>query len=563
MQIINRPDFLEKAEANRIRIEIIEPTRGGIYDRNHNLLVENRPSYTLYAYPWSVKNHKNTITALSKVLSINEEEIRRRIGRRGWFTFQATPVLRDISFQNLAYLETIKADLPGIAFEFTPKRAYPLPEAVHLLGYVGERTEKNGSDQSGRMGLVGKHGLEKVYEKWLGGKPGIRYIEVDVSGKVLGTSKQHHTIPPQDGWDLELNIDGNLQRYAYELMEDRKGGVVAMDPRNGEVLVLLSLPDYDPSLFAGVMPEDKWEELINDPAHPLLNRAVLGLYPPGSTYKMAVLAAAFAEGVANENTSFVCTGGMNIGRRFYGCWNKAGHGTVRWKKAIQQSCDVYFYNIGMELGVEKMAEYVKRFGFNEKTGIDFDVESRGLVPDIKYMDKKYGENGWTRGHTANSSIGQGDVLATPVQLAVFTGAIATGYLTRPRLANRLVSPSGDQVLTIQPEKRELLLSNEIRQKLKIAMKAVVNEERGTAHYLRNPEIIISGKTGTSQNPHGEDHGLFVAFAPYEDPLIVCAVVVEHGEHGSTSAAPVAVKLINSYLGNLAETNVSLGVDGEN
>ena len=547
IQVINRPSFLKQANANRIRAETIEPIRGGIYDRYGKLLVENRPSYTLYAHPWIVKRNMETIDGLEHILQLRRDEIQRRIARYGWFTFQPATVMRDVEFAQLAELEATRLDLPGIAFGYVSKRSYPLPEAVHLLGYVGERGEEAGVSGLSRFGLVGKHGLELIYEPWLGGKPGVRYLQVDAQGRQIAVLDDPAGIPPEKGWDLHLNIDGDLQRYAFDLMADRNGAVVAIDPRDGSVLTLLSLPDYDPSLFAGVMPQDTWESLINDPGFPLLNRTVQGLYPPGSTYKMAILTAAVEEGVIDRNFQVTCAGGLQLGRRFFACWNAGGHGSVKWGKAIQQSCDVFFYTLGMNLGVDKMAKYARRFGFGAKTGIDFNVENSGITPNSAYLDRKYGVKGWTKGQALNISIGQGDVLVTPVQLAVYTSAVATGKIVKPRIAEYLVNSSSRDTVFIKPELKPLNIKLRTLNMLREGMRLAVNEPRGTAYWLRRPDIVIAGKTGTAQNPHGEDHALFVAYAPFDDPMIAVAVVIEHGEHGSTAAAPVACSIIDRYM----------------
>ncbi|MCF7809881.1 penicillin-binding protein 2 [bacterium] len=550
MQVLNRPDFLKKAATNRIRAEIIEPTRGKIFDRNSKLLVENRPSYTLCASPWTIIEQPQTIDSLALVLNMETDAIRKRLGARGWHTFYPTPFQRDLPFDKLAYLEATQLNYPGISFRFEMKRSYPYPETVHLLGYVGERSEKEVRKEKGRFGFVGRKGIELVYEDWLGGEAGVKYQQVDVSGRIIGESLESSSINATPGWDIYLNIDAELQRYAYELMNNRVGSVVAIDPRNGEVLVLLSLPDYDPSVFAGVLPQDVWDALQNDPGHPLLNRAVQGTYPPGSTFKMAVLAAALEEGIADEYTKITCGGGMQLGRRWFGCWNKGGHGAVGIYKAIQQSCDVFFYNMGLSLGADRMAEYCRMFGFGVRTGIDMDSESPGISPSTSYLDKKYGKGQWTRGQLANIAIGQGDVLVTPVQLAVYTAAVSTGKIVQPKLVNRMVNPVSNEVSRFTNPVRDINISSKNLNILREGMRMVVNQPHGTAYWLYNPDLTICGKTGTAQNPQGEDHGLFVGYAPFEKPLIAVAVVVEHGEHGSTAAAPVACRLMKRYVEDL-------------
>lgn len=548
MQIVNRPDFDKAASANRIRTEVIEPVRGRIYDRHGKLIVENRPSYTLYAYPYTVKKNIKTLELLSRVSEVPIEELRKRISVRGWNTFSPAVVMRDIPFELLARLEAIRLDIPGIEVHLEAKRSYPYPESVHILGYVGERSSHK--SEAGRLGLVGKRGIEKTYEGWLGGEPGVKYNQVNVTGRVTGVLTDPAPVPVEPGWDAVLNIDAEMQRYAWDLMDGRTGAVVAIDPRNGEVLTLLSIPDYDPSLFAGVLPEEVWNRVLADTSHPLLNRAVQGQYPPGSTYKMVMLAAGWEEGIINDDFQTTCHGTFRLGRRNFNCWNHAGHGSLHWLESLQRSCDVFFYNVGLELGVEKMEKYSLIFGFGSKTNIDLDGELSGLTPSIKYMDKKYGARKWTKGQLANISIGQGDVLVTPMQLAVYTGAIATGRIQKPRLVSKLLNPTTGDIHYTKESSLKLNLPNETRSKIMEAMRYVVNEPGGTAYWLRKADVVIAGKTGTSENPHGLDHGVFVGFAPYDNPMIAVAVIVEHGEHGSTSAAPVACSLMERYVQDL-------------
>lgn len=550
MQLLNRPDFLKHAQANRIRAVSLEPNRGGIFDQQGRPLVKNRPSYNVFALPWIIRKNPQTLQMLSSILEKDTTELKKRISRYGWFSFQPTVIQRDISFSQMAKIEIQKKNLPGIDIGFEAKRSYPLPEAVHLLGYVGERKREESARDKDRIGLTGKHGIELVYEEYFGGEPGIEYKQVDVSGKSLGVDKELKSQLPKDGWDLHLNIDGDLQKFSYELMKDKIGAVILMDPRNGAVLTLLSLPDYDPTVFAGVLLQKTWDNLISDPGHPLLNRAVQGMYPPGSTYKMVILTAALDQEIVTKNTRFNCPGGLQIGRRFFKCWKVGGHGSVDAVTSIRESCDVYFYSVGMTLGAQKMADYARKFGFGMPTGIDFNVEQSGVLPDKRYLDKKYGKKGWTRGQSANISIGQGDVLLTPVQLAVFTSAIAKGFICKPQIASHLSNPKSNEIRKIEPEIHLLDVDPDILKLIRQGMYEVVNVEHGTAYWLRRPNLKIAGKTGTSQNPHGLDHALFVGYAPFDDPQIVAVVVVEHGEHGSTSAAPIACKLMERFMDNL-------------
>ncbi len=550
MQVVNRPDFLKLAATNRIRAELIEPIRGGIYDRHGRLLVENRPSYNLYAHPWTVNRNRGTIDALVTVLGVDRDLVTHKIGSRGWNTFNPATIQRDLPMGLLARLEAIRLDLPGIDFRLEAKRSYPHPHAVHLLGYVGERGPEVSERGRGRFSLVGKQGIEQIYEEWLGGKPGVRYFQVDASGRVTAQLSDPPTVAASPGWDLFLNVDVELQNYAYRLMDGRAGAVVAIDPEDGDVLVLLSQPDYDPALFAGVMPPEVWKELESDPGHPLINRAIQGLYPPGSTFKMVILAAALEDGVIDDDFRVTCNGGLQLGRRYFRCWREKGHGTLGWPGGLQQSCDVFFYTLGLKLGIERIETYACCFGFGACNGIDLDHEQAGLAPSARFLDRKYGKGKWTRGQLANLAIGQGDMLVTPLQLAIYTAAIATGNIVQARLADRMVNPVTGEIHRVSPSSRPVKLSSETLSKLREGLRLAVNEPGGTAYHQRRRDIVIAGKTGTAQNPHGEDHGLFVGYGSFEAPVIAVAVVVEHGEHGSSSAAPVACSIIERYIRNL-------------
>lgn len=550
MQVVQRPSFLKQAAANRLRADVIEPARGRIYDSSGNLLVNNRPIYTVYALPWTIRRNLSTVNFLSSTLGLDSLTLVRRVSQRGWHTFQPTPILRDVPLGILARMEATRLDLPGVSFQLESRRSYPLPEAVHFLGYIGEPPPDAKGGPKPRFGLIGKRGLEKTYEEWLGGTPGVRYLEVDANGRIHGEVTDPSPVPAQAGWDLYLHVDGRLQEYAFELMAGRSGAVVALDPRSGGVLALLSLPDYDPELFAGVMPREVWSALQNDNEHPLLNRAIQGLYPPGSTFKMAILTAGLEEGTVTDGWTVSCGGGLQVGNRRFSCWLKRGHGGMDWPRGLQHSCDVFFYTVGLRLGAERMGKFIQEYGFGARSGIDLDGEVRGIAPTEKYLNKRYGEGLWSNGLLANIAIGQGEVVVTPVQLAVFVGAIATGWVVQPHLGKVLRNPVTGEQRTIDPVLRPLKVSLATLNKVREAMRMVVNEPGGTAYLQRRPDFVICGKTGTSQNPHGKDHGLFVGYAPVDDPVIAIAVVIEHGEHGSSSAAPVACSLMERYIYNM-------------
>lgn len=549
MQVVQRPSFLKQAAANRLRADIIEPARGRIYDRVGSLLVDNRPIYTVYALPWTIKRNLYSVPLLASTLGLDSLTVVKRISQRGWHTFQPTPVLRDVPLATLARLEAVRLDLPGVNYQLESKRNYPLPQAVHFLGYLGEAPpDPNGG--APRYGLVGRRGLEKIYEEWLGGVPGVRYLEVDANGRIHGEVNDPPPVPATAGWDLILNIDADVQRFASEQLAGRWGAVVAIDPRTGGVITLLSEPDYDPDLFAGVMPHDVWQMLQDDPAHPLINRAIQGVYPPGSTYKMTTLTAGLESGVITDGWSVFCGGGLQVGNRRFACWQKRGHGGMDWSHGLQHSCDVFFYTVGLRLGAERLGKYITEYGFGQRSGIDLDGESKGVAPTEKYLNKRYGPGKWPKGLLANISIGQGEVSVTPLQLAVYTAAIASGWMAKPRLAAGVRNAITGETRSFDASMRPLNVSQSTIRKVREAMRMVVNEPGGTAYTQRRLDITMAGKTGTAQNPHGKDHGLFVGYAPFEDPVIAVAVVVEHGLHGATSAAPLGCDVMERYISNL-------------
>ncbi|MFC2170928.1 penicillin-binding protein 2, partial [Calditrichota bacterium] len=464
-----------------------------------------------------------------------------------------TPVriLRDVPFELYAAVEERKVHLPGISFRIEPKRAYPRHLAPHSLGHIGELKEDKTSEYLKQKtgDIVGLSGLEKTWNDELTGIEGIEYIEVDAMGRIIGALAGTQKIPAQPGNDLILSIDLDMQLLAEELLADKAGAVICLVPETGEVLTIASKPDYPPETFANVLSPEEWRRLQEDPAKPLLHRAVQGMYPPGSIFKMAVQTAGLESGVIDTNWTVTCVGGTQLGRRWFNCWKKSGHGKVDNHLAIEASCDVYFYIVGSKLGIERYYNLIKRFPFDRRTGIDLVHESEGLLPSQEYLDKKYGKNNWGEGHLYNIAIGQGETLVTPLQAAVHASVLANGgWWTPPHILKELKS----ERKTIVPErfskKIETGIDTIVMKTVRNNMLLVTEGEHGTAAWLFDPRVHVAGKTGTAQNPHGEDHALFIAFAPFDDPQIAVAVVVEHGEHGSTSAAPIAYKMIRQHLG---------------
>lgn len=551
LQLVQSEIYLRQSQTNRVRIVEKPPLRGLMYDRNGQLLVDNFPSYTLLAIPEMIDNNPGVRDSLIELTGISGEEFDRRLHKVAGNRYTPMRILRDIDFKLLASMEERRAHLPGIMFRVETKRAYPNPIAPQTLGHIGEMKE----DQQDRYpdlrpgDIVGLSGLEERWNGELIGRTGYEYVEVDALGRAIGPLEGVEPIPAEAGSDLILTLDLELQRYAEELMGEMTGATVAIQAKTGEVLAIVSKPDYPPETFAGLLLPDEWAKLQADPQTPLLHRAVQGVYPPGSIFKPAVLTAGLASETINENWKITCVGGYQLGRRWFRCWNRGGHGEVEHNKSISQSCDVFYYLLGMRMGMDTFHDQIQRFGFGRRTGIDLPHESEGLLPSRSFMNRRYGEKKWTLGHMFNVSIGQGDVLVTPLQAAVFTNALANGgWWITPHLVKTIQRPDGSEQIPPVAERHETGFSHEYLDLVRQDMLDVIEKPLGTAHWLRDPRLKIAGKTGTAQNPQGPDHALFIAFAPFEDPEIAVAVVIEHGKHGSTAAAPIAFKLIRKYLG---------------
>jgi len=474
---------------------------------------------------------------------------------------------RNISKKKLAVVETHATDLPGVAVEVVPIRQYLSGEMIaHIIGYTGEVSredlQRDVSGESSIGDMTGKSGIEKFLDSYLRGKSGAEQVEVNVFGKEI---KRIGRIQPVSGNNVVLTIDAYLQKIAWESMKDKAGAVVVMDPRDGSILALVSSPSFDPNLFNGGIALEDWESLSKDPSHPMENRAISGQYPPGSTYKLIVAAAALEEGLITPSTTFFCNGSFELGNRRYRCWQKHGHGNMNLHRAIVQSCDVYFYNLGMLLGVDKIAEYARGFGLGLPSGIDLPREKGGLIPSRQWKLSRFRES-WQMGETTSIAIGQGYNLVTPLQLANAYAALANGGVVyRPRLVKRVETMDGQVIRTFEPEQRgKLPVSSKNIEILSHALWGVVNESGGTGYALKRKEGDVCGKTGTSQvislpsddgarkgkifHSRFRDHALFVGFAPYKNPEIVVAVIAEHAGHGgSAAAAPVARRIIDAYF----------------
>ena len=528
------------------------PSRGNIYDRNGNILVENQPNYSLFAVPFESKKEK-IINLLSSILNDSTSAVREKL-TKAQNPFAPVKIWPNLEFESLVQIEERKLELPGVYIKVEPKRNYPdTVTSAHLLGYLAEVSKKeleSLKDKDVLQGdIVGKKGVEKVYDSELRGTAGYNFIEVNAFGQEIEDKQFEGEGLPQPGRHLYLTIDLELQKLAEDLFKDKKGGAVLLDVRDGSVLVMSSKPDFDLNHFSGNISQNIWSALINDPSKPLFDRMIQGEFPPGSTFKLVMLAAALEENMVQPNTTFTCNGYYRYGRGVFNCWNRAGHGTVDLTDAIKMSCNVYMYNVSLNMDVDVWARYAKSFGFGQATGIDIPGESRGNVPDKNYLDKVYSETGWTKGMLLNLGIGQGDLLATPLQMAQLAMILAnSGIYYTPHVVQRIVDARSYEFFLHSAKAQKVEgVSEQTYSILRNGMKLVVNGTRGTGRGAYLPDVVVAGKTGTAQNPHGDDHAWFIGFAPYEDPQIAFCVFIENGGGGGAMAAPVARAILKKYF----------------
>lgn len=562
LQFIEVERLQEMSENNRLRFIPVAASRGSLLDRNGDVLVNNMPSFSLAVIPNEVKDRDRLLDTLANVLKIDRSELLSKWEKgKGKAKYFPVILAQGLTRDQLEYFEENSLRLTGIEVEIKPVREYPEGVfASHLFGYIGEISEKeltlpefadyNPGD------YMGKSGIERSFEKYLHGEDGGREIEVDARGRYLRTVSE--TLPTT-GHSIMLTIDKNLQKATEKALGDKAAAAVVVDVHTGEILAFASAPAFDPSLFSGRMPPEQWTAYLEDKRHPLENKALKGQYPPGSTFKIVTALAGLAEGLIDDNTVVRCTGEYKLGTSKFRCWNRKGHGSVNLKGAMRESCDVYFYQLGERLGVDKIASYAKMFGLGEPMGCGLENEKAGFVPTSEWKQKKYGKV-WYKGETLPVSIGQGYLLTTPVQLAAMTAGVATdGTVYRPHLVKKIIDRDGKTIKEFSPEvlKRVALKPEHFRM-VKDGLQAVVNEPRGTGGAARLYEVKVAGKTGTSQvvklkDTKGpvayqyRDHALFVAFAPYDKPEIAVSVVVEHGEHGGGAAAPVAGQILRNYF----------------
>lgn len=571
LQVIAADRYLALSEKNRLRYVPIAAPRGPIYDRDGKLLIDNRPSFDISVLRDEVEDRKQLLDLLAHYLGIEAEELNRRWEKGNRYPrYRPVPLAEDVGREVLEKIQENGVDLPGVLTEVRPVRSYLFGEAAaHLLGYLGEITERELQDPAYgdyRLGeYVGKSGLEKNLESYLHGADGQRRVEVDVKGRELRLLKTQEPLP---GNRVFLTLQSDLQLAAEKAFADQAGAAVALDVRTGEVLAMVSRPGFDPALFARGISGQEWIDLLQNPRHPLQNKTVRGQYPPGSTFKVVVALAALKAGVVTPATTVDCSGRITLGNREFRCWKKEGHGMTDLKKALKESCDVWFYKAGLGLGIDRLAETARQMGLGEPLDFHLDGEKGGLIPDRQWKRQRFG-SGWYDGETAIASIGQGYVLATPLQLATMMATVANGgTVLRPHVVKRIEGADGRVLLDTTPEVlHSVELPEPALRSVRRALEAVVNEPGGTAWSSRLEEVRFAGKTGTAQvvklkddKDRGRevdylhrDHALFVAYAPADNPQLAVAVVVEHGGHGGSAAAPIARAMFTSYFGLEPET----------
>jgi penicillin-binding protein 2 len=574
LQVIDAADLRNRSDRNRVRTVRLEAQRGVIVDREGRALAASRPAFGVAVIPDELSERDRTLRAMGGLLQREPSDLDEKVGkRRGRDRFKPVLLARDVGPDTLAQVQAHQFALPGVQVDFRPRRSYVNGEsAAHLLGTIGEIGAKQLGDPafSGyRSGeVVGQSGLEARLERHLRGRAGGRNVVVDVQGREV---ERLDEVLPEPGGRVVLTLDLDLQRAAEDAFVSRDpekmdamGALVAVDPRNGDILALVSRPTFNPNDFAGGVDPAIWQQLTSDPWRPLQNRAIAGQYSPGSTYKAIVAAAALQSGVIDPARTEYCGGTFQLGRRTYRCWRRAGHGEVDLAEALEQSCDVYFYAVGVELGIDRIAEFARSFGLGRRTGVGISGEREGLVPDRAWKERARKQS-WIKGETVSAAIGQGYNLVTPLQVALAYAAIANGgALFSPRIVDHLETWDGRLVeQELRPAPTRVDVAPAHLEQVRKGLIQVVEAPTGTGMRARVDGVEVAGKTGTTQVVSLEvveqyeededipvkyrDHAWFAAFAPAEAPEIVVVVLAEHGGGGGSVAAPMAQRVLQAYF----------------
>jgi penicillin-binding protein 2 len=563
LQIVMGEEYYRLSMNNSIRLQTVDPPRGLILDRYGTRLAENRPSFDVNFTPKDAGDAGRVLNELALYLQSPAEELLAKVKHsRGLAAFKPVLLKQDIGRDVLAALEARRVDLPGVSVQVRLRRNYlQAMNASHVIGYLGEislEELKSGDHPGLRSGdAIGKFGVERTFDNYLRGEPGGRQVEVNANGQVMRVLQ---TVAARPGHNVVLTIDRELQQRAEELLDGVAGAAVAVDPANGHILALASSPTFNQNSFVSGIASDAWEALISHPFRPLENKAIQGEYPPGSTFKIVTALAGLEEKAIDETTAFECAGALHFAGRDYRCWKREGHGRVDVRRALAESCDVFFYRTGQRLGVDRLAWYAKACGLGARTGVGLDQEARGLIPSSTWKKKRFGVP-WQEGETLSVSIGQGYNLTTPLQMALLAAAVGNGGIRyRPLILQRVETVEGEVVFqAAHQEAGRLPISPRNLKIVQEGIWAAVNGERGTARRVHLSDIEIAGKTGTSQvvgrkdsgddytPPHLRPHAWFVCYAPAAAPKLAVAVVVENGEHGSSAAGPIAREMVKTFL----------------
>jgi penicillin-binding protein 2 len=567
LQYFEYDENLRLSENNRMRKKIVKAERGNIFDRNNQVLVRNRPSYQISILPYKVENSKELFDKLMFIRDtagqrlFDSAHVAWTLERGKWRRFRPLRILEDASIEQVSLIEEHQEELPGVVTVIESRRDYPHGTmAAHVLGYTGEVTEEQLELEEYSTysfgDRLGKKGLERQYQEFFRGENGIKYYEVNAYGREIGLLEDMPHQEPTPGHHIITTLDLELQKVAEAAFPDSlKGAVVALNPQTGEIYLTASSPRIDPNIFSLEKKElaREWANVALDSDRPLNNRAVVGTYPPGSVFKMLTGIAGLESGAITPTSKKykACTGGYRFGRRYQRCWLSRGHGRMDLIDALRESCDVYFYQLGLEIGMDEINRVGRAYGLGTKTGVDLPIEKNGLLMDSVTYNKRFGHKGWrwSRGQILNLSIGQGE-LVTPLQIASMWGAVALNKgVYRPHYLKEVRDTEGNIIKKYKPElNHKHILSPEHYAAAIEAMEQVISAPGGTGGRARVPGVRVGGKTGSAENPHGEKtHAWFAAVAPLEDPVIAIAVVVENAGHGGSVAAPIAGKVLNHFF----------------
>ncbi len=565
---------------NRLRKEVVWAPRGQVFSRDDQLIVDNVPRFDAILTPQFLQEKDDTIERLTKILELEPDAIAKILKKNSnQATYRPIVIKKNISFAEVSKIETQNFDLPGVSVDTFISREYRDKEVgAHLLGYISEISQtqlpklRDRDNIDYRLGdFIGQFGIEEQLDKYLRGTNGHEFVEVDARGRrkrYINNDNLFKGIEdekPVSGMNVKLTIDRDMQLAGFNALEGKIGGIVALDIDSGEVLTMVSRPSFDPSQFSRGITSDYWRSLINNKENPLRDRNIQEHFSPGSTFKAITGIAAFEEGIIDENTEVFCNGSYRLGRKVYHCWKKEGHGSTTLVKAIRESCNVYFQKAANRMDIDDIAKYAKAFGFGTRTGISLPREASGLIPTKEWKKKRFGVE-WQAGETLSCAIGQSYVLTSTIQLAQAYGAIANGgKIYRPYVVKDIYAPNGDLAKTFTPELLGQIKfkNNKTLKFIREGLYQVVNNPRGTNFYRRGQGIQMAGKTGTAQvrsssadkvyqkcenmDFDSRHHALFVAFAPYDNPKIAAAAIVEHGCHGGSAAGPVVEAVISTYM----------------